>query len=324
MSREKRMKTIMNAMALVVLGGLAASPVAAQGADVMADLPQDAKAGECYARVLVPASYNTETERVLKSEASERIEILPARYEWVEERVLVKEASTRIEVVPAKYSWAEERVEVASASMRKSEVPARYEWVEERILVKPAQTVWKKGRGPVEKVDNGTGEIMCLVEEPAVYRTMRKQVLAAPPKTIDEDIPAEFKTVKKQVLVEPASTRTLEIPAEYTTVRVRRMVSPPTEKRVAIPAVYETVSRQVMVSEPRVEWRSILCETNMGTVMVSDIQRALKNAGFDPGPIDGVFGTQTMRAVTAYQRSKGMAEGALTFDALKSLGISTN
>jgi hypothetical protein len=237
---------------------------------------------------------------------------------------MIKEASTRIDVVPAVYGWDEERVEIASASVKKEEVPARFEWVEERILVKPAQTVWKKGSGPVQKVDNATGEIMCLVEEPAVYKTVRKQVLAAPPKTVETTIPAEYKTVKKQVLLEPATTRTVEVPAEYTTVKVRKMVSPPTEKRTTIPAVYETVSRQVLTSEPRIVWRPILCETNMGRAMVTDIQRALKSAGYDPGPIDGVIGRETMQAVTSYQRSKGMAEGALTIELLESLGVRTN
>ncbi|MEO0975292.1 MAG: hypothetical protein AAFX85_19565, partial [Pseudomonadota bacterium] len=65
--------------------------------------PPNPKAGECYARVLIPASYTTESETVLVNEASERVEILPARYETVTETVLVKEASTRLEAVPAVY-----------------------------------------------------------------------------------------------------------------------------------------------------------------------------------------------------------------------------
>ena len=39
---------------------------------------------------------------------------------------------------------------------------------------------------------------------------------------------------------------------------------------------------------------------------VSDLQQRLKDAGFDPGPIDGQFGDQTRAAVLAYQRSKGI------------------
>ena len=63
-------------------------------------LPPDAKPGECYARAFVSPTYGNETARVLKREASERVEIVPARYDWVEEKVLVKDASERLEVVP--------------------------------------------------------------------------------------------------------------------------------------------------------------------------------------------------------------------------------
>lgn len=39
----------------------------------------------------------------------------------------------------------------------------------------------EKGRGPVEKLDQATGEIMCLVEVPAEYRTVTKRVQVSPP-----------------------------------------------------------------------------------------------------------------------------------------------
>lgn len=39
---------------------------------------------------------------------------------------------------------------------------------------------------------------------------------------------------------------------------------------------------------------------------VKAIQQALKNAGFDPGPIDGIKGTKTIAAIKAFQKSKGL------------------
>lgn len=314
---------LISAVAVLAIG-LGLSPAGAQTIDATNELPQNAKAGECYARVLVPETYRTETESVLKSEASERIEIVPARYEWIEESVLTKEASTRIEIVPARYEWVEERVVVKPQTSDKQEVAAKYSWSEEQVLVKPARTVWKKGRGPIERVDGGTGEIMCLVEEPAVYKTVRKRVLSQPANTVEVEVPAEYKTIKKQVLVEPTRTREVEVPAEYTSVKVRRLVSPASEKRIPIAAEYDTVTKQVPVSEPRVEWRPVLCQTNLGSATVIRIQRALKEAGHEPGPIDGVIGSETMRAVNAFQRSKGLSEGALTLEALEALQVRTN
>jgi hypothetical protein len=284
-------------------------------------LPPNAKPGQCYARVFIPPTYKTVTETVLKRGASEDIDIIPAKYEWVEEQVLVSAASQKLETVPAQYEWVEEKVLVKQASSRKEEIPAKYEWQEEKVLVKPAETVWKKGRGPIEKVENATGEIMCLVEIPAVYETVKKKVMVSPPSTREIAIPAQYETVKKRVMVKPPTTRTIEIPAAYKTVKVQKMVSPPQEKKIPIPAEYQSVTKTQQVTDGRMEWREILCETNVSTDFVRRFQTALSKAGHDPGPIDGVIGWQTEAAMKAYQKQKGLAEGALTYETVKSLGL---
>lgn len=67
-----------------------------------------------------------------------------------------------------------------------------FEWVEERVLVKPARKEWKPGRGEVERVDNATGEIMCLVEVPAEYKTVRKRRVVPGTGTFTPPPPAAF------------------------------------------------------------------------------------------------------------------------------------
>ena len=69
------------------------------------------------------------------------------------------------------------------------------------------------------------------------------------------------------------------------------------------------------------EWRSVLCETNMSKELNMQIQAALQKAGFDPGPIDGKLGLQTMKAVDAYQVRKQLPRGGLTMNMLSQLGI---
>jgi hypothetical protein len=274
----------------VALGGCACLPrqdvvasqaMAPEPAKVQCELtpiPQSAKPGDCYARVLIPERYETVTERVLTKQASERIETIPAKYETVEEKVMVREASKRLE-----------------------EVPAEYAWVEEKVLVEAGHSEWQKGRGVIEKVDHATGEILCLVE-----------------------IPAKYQTVRKQVVTKPASVRVVEIPAEYETVKVTKMVSPPQEKRIPIPEEYETVTRRQKVADRCLEWKPVLCETNMSPEVVMKIQQALNQAGYDPGPIDGTYGSQTRGAVTSYQKVKGLAEGELTYETIESLGVKIN
>ena len=40
---------------------------------------------------------------------------------------------------------------------------------------------------------------------------------------------------------------------------------------------------------------------------VRDLQEALKALGYDPGPVDGVFGAKTESAVVKFQQAKGIA-----------------
>ena len=287
-------------------------------------LPPNAKSGECYARVLRPATYKTVTKKIVAEEASEKVTVVPPKFEWVEERVLVREASSRLNVVPAKYDVVEERVLVEDASESLQAVPAQYENVTERVLVSAARSYWKRGRGPVEKVDNMTGEIMCLIEEPAKYETVTTRKLVRPASTRKVPVPAKYATIKKRVMVEAPKTVKVDIPAEYDVVRKRKLVSPGGEHRVPVPATYQTVSNQVIASESTLEWRSILCETNTTADVVSRMQRALRTAGYNTGGSDGVLGPQTMAALSAYQRANGLASGKLTMETLRKLRVVGN
>lgn len=270
------------------------------GAITGKDVPSNAKAGECFAKIVRPATYRTETVRKLVKEASERIETVPAVYETVKERVLVKEASERIEilppvykavkvhvqseevqeVVPAVYETVTERVLVKEASTRLEEVPAVYEEVEEQILIKPASkkafeipaeyetitekklvreayTTWKPGtETTLQRIDEKTGQVMCLVEVPAVYEDVSRQVIKTPATIRYEDIPAEYQTVKKTVLKTPATTRTIEIPAEYAEREVKKLLKPATTVTKVVPVDYE---REVMTMvQPATEKRIVI------------------------------------------------------------------
>jgi hypothetical protein len=284
--------------------------------------PPDAQPGECWARVFIPPTFRTKSEQVLVRGSSERLEVIPAEFTWVDEKVLVKEASERIEVVPAEYKWVEEKVLIKPASKKLVEIPAKYEWQEEKVLVKSAHTVWKKGRGPIEKVDNSTGEIMCLVEVPAAYNTVKKKVMVNAPTTKELAVPGEYKTIKKRVMVKPPSERKIQIPAEYTTVKVRKIVTPVQEKRIVIPAEYQTVTRTEMATEGHMDWRSILCETNVSPEIISQVQHHLSRNGFNPGNNDGVYGPRTDSAIKSYQRKNNLAVGGLTHETLERMGIS--
>ena len=252
-------------------------------------LPPGAQAGECYVRAVVPAQYDAVTEQVLKKGAASRIEVVPAQFQDVEERILVRPASTRLEAVPPVFEDVEEQVLVRPATTRLESIPATYTTATERVLVRAAYAVWKRSseltatERAQQAVDPGAGDILCLVE-----------------------VPAEYRTVTSEVLATPATTREIQVPAEYETVTVRKMVTPARTTTVEIPAEYETVTRQVVKSTANTEWRGVLCDNNATPATLAGLQQSLRKAGFDPGRDDGKVDDQTMSSIRSFQKAKGL------------------
>ncbi len=298
--REHELAKKERMMAEQSAGSQETAPAAASG-----DLyPPNARPGECYARMLVPAEHRTVTEKVVKKEASEKIQIIPATYRTVTKRVMVKPETTKLVQVPAKYGTKTERVQVS-----------------------PARTVWKKGAG-IDAAGAGvgaaggdsaaaiqsrfgnqkvvgtrvtdTGELMCLVE-----------------------IPAEYKTVTKTVLVSPATTKKVTTPAEYKTVEVTELVTAAQEKRIKVPEEYGTVTRTEMVRQEQLTWAPVLCQVNMTTQNVTQLQRALKKHGCYQCEVDGIMGPCTFRGAQCFAKRKGLAYGTnfVTLETINALGL---
>lgn len=448
-----------------------ASVVSAADNDSDGNTLPSAEAGECYAKVAVPAVYKTEPVSTLLKEATERIEILPAKYAdsqetvkikesysvlkpvppifdvveekvmispasrgWVrdslrgevpvssgmvsdikasgikvddaqpgqcyyeyyttdqyktvEQNVLVSQAYDKLEAIPARFSKSAKQVMVKAASQRLVEVPAVFKTVKEEVLVEPAHSEWKKGRGLIEKIDNTTGEIMCLVNVPAKYKTIEKQVVKSQPlttkvlvpavfkavaveslaadakeartkvpakfetvkrqekvsdgkiawsasKSADSSVygkltgnavclketPAKFKTVERRIVKSPARFLTQEVPAKTTSVKVEKLVSDATQRKIKVPAVTDTLVRRVKVSDARMEWRSVLCETNVTPGIVEQIQTALNSRGYSAGKVDGKLGRGTLSAMEKFQEDENLATGGMTYSTIKALGI---
>jgi hypothetical protein len=204
--------------------------------------------------VTVPPTYKTETERVLVQAESVRYEPIELPLRTVREEMVRSEASSRLEVAPSKLRTVTERVLVKEASTRLVPVPAVYETVTERVKVADARREWKRGSawvgqaidirplrtfrpGPdgkftgfdvenrVVNADNSQldDDVMCLVEVPARYETLTRQVLKTPATVREETVAAEYANVQRQVIDQQADSREIQIPATYQTVTRREL-----------------------------------------------------------------------------------------------------
>lgn len=56
-------------------------------------------------------------------------------------------------------------------------------------------------------------------------------------------------------------------------------------------------------------------------VIMRKVQQALVDAGFNPGPVDGVSGAKTVAAIESFQKQNGIPAGKLTKKTLRAMGV---
>jgi len=283
------------------------------------DLPPNAKPGECYARVLIPAEYKTYNEKIKIQPEFEVLKTTLPEFSKYKAKILVKPESYKYVVKPAVYKCVEKTYIKRPASFKYKVIPAKFKTVYEKVMVEKPVAYWKKGNGPISKIDNLTGEIMCLVKKPAVYVTIAKKELVEPAHVEKVKIPAVYETVKVKELVKPAHIEKIKIPAEYKIVTVEDISKPAEVIRTKHDAQYTVVTKKELVKPERVKWERIVCKTNLTPERVKKIQKILKEKGYYSGPINGEYNYATKKAIEQFQKDNHLAIGALTYETVNAL-----
>ncbi len=283
--------------------------------------PPNAKAGECYAKVLIPAQYETKTQEKLLTDKVEKLSVTNPTYKNVDYKILDKAESFKYVLKPATYKCVQNRVMVEPEKVTYKVIPATFKEVEETIMVSPAHQVWKRGKGPITKIDNNTGDIMCLIEVPAKYKTIKTKVVDEEARTEKIITPAVYKNIKAKVVDQEASYEKVIIPATYKVITVKELDTEASINKDVKDETYQTIQSTYMTKPEELKWQRILCETNTNANVIKELQQALKERDYNPGAIDGVYGANTQRALTAFQIDNNLPSGALTLESLEALGL---
>lgn len=273
---------------------------------------EEAPAGACFYEHFKPATVESSVEKALVTEATETLEVVPAVYRDEEREVMIKPASTRI-----------------------LEFPAVYKTVEEKQLIEPAKTVWQKGTGPVQKIDDTTGEIMCRVELPAVYETFERQVIDKPARTSTITIPESKESYTVSVLESDAEQKRTPVEATYEEVTKYKVLDDASFSWVAdapgdaaelgehtgnvvcvkeTPAVTKTIKQTLVASEGSFESKPV-----PEVYEEKQVQTLVTDASFTSAPIAAIsksFDTRTKVADSHFEWRPVLCETNVTADVI--------
>lgn len=288
--------------AAILLGATAIAPLAMAGGQGHPGytpdlLPPSSNAGECYARVEVPAEYSMSSEQIMVEEGYSKTEVHQPTLASRQEDVLVKEASVRYQVRQPTYRSVTEQMMVRPAYDKLTVSAPQFSTVTETIQTSAPRLVWKRGNpGKLASqgytihstANGGSGygqgyggsttefrgasecgaacEIWCLVEEPGEQVQFNRKVMTSPGQVQRHSVPAKYKTIHKQVVSDPGGVQEIPVPAEYRAVTVEDVVDPGGERTTHVPPKYAEVATKHLVAPSRYEWRRVLCAPGTGTI----------------------------------------------------------
>lgn len=248
-------------------------------------------AKERYLRLVAePPVFETVEEKILIAPPGKAVR--PDAYEAVQEQVLIKPATKYYVVTDAVFETVDAPVEIEPAYMELEVLPQQYEAVVERLEVRPASTRWirKQGDRDCLGADPDDCFVWCLVEVPAQYQTIYKQVAKGCDGNGSDDCirynPVAAKTITKPVqkVKTPAAATERVSAAEYQTITKWVLKTGATEPRADGPGEYATLSRQVLKRPARVREEMVPAEYK--TIPNRKLLKAAATVRYDPTPAE--------------------------------------
>jgi hypothetical protein len=283
-------------------------------------------AAQCVGKVLLPPVEAMRSSRVLVAHGRDARVYVPAVVQRSGRQVMVRPG--REERVRWGAVYRMERSYVAAPGpVRWVREPDRYADVAEHVLVQPGHYVWERRSAPVvsappepgQTIVTPTGVVMCKVWCPARYETVMRRVRVAPGRLVGERTVVRHEVVRR-VLVRPAGMAVRRIAPEYRWISTARVLAPAhwEVRRYAAQYGWRT-ERQV--HDGGSAYAPVVCGGPLSRPAMARMQSSLAAQGYDPGPADGIGRPQTFAALHRFQVDHRMAEGQVTVESARALGV---
>ena len=297
-------------------GNTTQMPASSTGMDSAAGM--EIKPGQCWVYGQIKPRKVEKTISVTVKDSHTTINVTPAEIKRGFKKVVTREGTVTYRLQPATYKRVTERVLVREETTRYVKVPAVYEERDKRVIVEDAKTVLEQCQTP------GSGVAFCAREVPAKEEIVKVQVLVQPEQSKVEVVPAKFEEVTKWVVDQPARVVEVSLAPRTEEVEVEEIVKPASASPYQVPAQTRKIQTQVYQGSPRMVMRQAVCNDDLNSGLVSELQYRLQESGYEAGPADGRLGKQTMEALAAFQADNGLAVGSITLEVLNALGINPN
>jgi hypothetical protein len=208
---------------------------------------------------VVPATFKTVTETIVVKPGYTHIEVVPATYETITEKVLVKEAYTvwkpgkGLAGTPGYTGGAGGYGGGSGGGYAPPPGPHGYG--------APVVVDGRPYYGPTKVAP--TGELLCLVEVPAEYKTVTKVVLKTPARTVEVAVPPVTKVITRTVVDVPAHVEKKDVPPVYDKIQVAVLVTPEHVESLVIPPTYKVIEKKKLVGGGKLEWREVICDDKL-------------------------------------------------------------
>lgn len=335
------MKLSKSALAFIFAIGIVPLPSIAQ--NLPSDLPPpNAKPGQCYARVLVPAKYDKIPVEVSVSDGYKGYNVIEPKFkpERIETRT-TQDAYTEFKVTEPKWNEVQETIITIAAHKLVTVTEPVKTNVLETYVIKEPRFVWRPGKNlsSIKRMDTNTGDVFCLVEERGITETVRKTTFKGDAIVNVKQVPAKTETYIHKVLIEDAKAIPVTKQALSKDFKVRDLESDGDAIPTTIQGTTKTIYREQLVQNEHYEWALVDCDnSNAKSVNVDlsnsnqdenynaptnyEIQKRLAKLGFYRGPLDDIYGRLTTSAMAKFQAANGLnATGKPDSASLKALGF---